>query len=183
MVISTPVGTPFAPPPAWSRMLLGTVLIFAGVFVLGDVMVATLISAIFIGIVAIIAGAFEIIYAFWTKGWGRFLWQIFLGILYVAFGLTLVSEPVSGALTLTFILGLLLVVSGSVRIFFALRHWSERGWTMLLSGVLGFVAGLVILAKWPMSGLLVLGILLGIDLIVHGVAWLTFSWRREVRAA
>jgi len=89
-------------------MLLGTVLIFAGVFVLGDVMVATLISAIFIGIVAIIAGAFEIIYAFWTKGWGRFLWQIFLGILYVAFGLTLVSEPVSGALTLTFILGLLL---------------------------------------------------------------------------
>ena len=183
MVISTPVGTPFASPPAWSRMLLGTVLIFAGVFVLGDVMVATLISAIFIGIVAIIAGAFEIIYAFWTKGWGRFLWQIFLGILYVAFGLTLVSEPVSGALTLTFILGLLLVVSGSVRIFFALRHWSERGWTMLLSGVLGLVAGLVILAKWPMSGLLVLGILLGIDLIVHGVAWLTFSWRREVRAA
>jgi len=54
---------------------------------------------------------------------------------------------------------------------------------MLLSGVLGLVAGLVILAKWPMSGLLVLGILLGIDLIVHGVAWLTFSWRREVRAA
>jgi uncharacterized membrane protein HdeD (DUF308 family) len=34
-----------------------------------------------------------------------------------------------------------------------------------------------------MSGLWVLGVLLGIDLILHGVAWLTFAWRPDVRAA
>lgn len=180
---SRPAGAALAPPPTWARVLLGIVLILAGIVVLGDVMVATLISAIVIGIVAIIAGGFEIVHAFWTKEWGKFLWQIFLGILYVAFGLVLVSEPVSGALLLTYVLGLLLFLSGLVRIFLALRHWSEAGWVMLLSGTLGLLVGLVIIARWPMSGLWVLGILLGIDLISHGAAWLTFAWRPEVRTA
>jgi uncharacterized membrane protein HdeD (DUF308 family) len=179
---SAPAGA-LAPPPTWARVVLGIVLILAGIVVLGDVMVATLVSAIFIGIAAIIAGGFEIVHAFWTKGWGKFLWQIFLGILYVAFGLVLVSEPVSAALLLTYVLGMLLFLSGLVRIFLALRHWSEAGWAMLLSGVLGLIVGLIIIAQWPMSGLWVLGVLLGIDLISHGVAWLTFAWRPEFRAA
>ena len=62
-------------PPTWVRVLLGLVLIFAGLFVLGDVALATLISTMFIGATALIAGGFEIIHAFWTKGWGGFLWR------------------------------------------------------------------------------------------------------------
>lgn len=172
-----------APPPTWVRVLLGLVLIFAGIVVLSDVMMATIISAIFIGISAIIAGGFEIVHAFWTKGWGGFLWQILLGILYLAFGFVLVTQPVSGAVVLTYVLGLLLFVSGLLRIFLGLRHGSEAGWMMLFSGALGVIAGLIILTRWPMSGLWVLGLVLAIDLISHGVAWLTFAWRSEVRAA
>ena len=63
-------------PPTWVRILLGIVFVLAGLFVLGDVVVATLISAIFIGAMAIVAGGFEIVHAFWTKGWGGFLWQL-----------------------------------------------------------------------------------------------------------
>jgi uncharacterized membrane protein HdeD (DUF308 family) len=180
--VSRQAGVALAPPPTWVRVLLGLVLIFAGLVVLSDVMMATVISAIFIGVSAIIAGGFEIVHAFWTKGWGGFLWQIFLGILYLAFGFVLVSRPISGALALTYILGLLLFVSGLVRIFLGLRHWSEGGWIMLLSGALGLIAGLIILTRWPMSGLWVLGLVLAIDLISHGIAWLTFAGRPEVRA-
>ena len=43
-----------------------------GILVLGDIMLVTLISTIFIGWVSIFAGAFEIVHAFWTKGWGGF---------------------------------------------------------------------------------------------------------------
>lgn len=180
---SRPTGGAFAPPPTWIRVLLGIVLILAGLVVLGDVVIATIISAIFIGIAAIIAGGFEIFHAFWTKGWGGFLWQIFLGILYLAFGFMLVSQPISGAVILTYVLGLLLFVSGVVRIFLGLRHWGEVGWIMVLSGALGVIVGLIILTKWPVSGLWVLGLLLGIDLISHGVAWLAFAWKPELRAA
>jgi uncharacterized membrane protein HdeD (DUF308 family) len=183
MTSASTAGVALAPPPAWVRVLLGIVLILAGMFVLGDIVTASLISAIFIGVAAIIAGGFEIVHAFWTKGWGGFLWQILLGVLYLAFGFVLVSQPASGALVLTYMLGLLLLVSGLLRMFIGLRHWSEGGWIMLFSGALGAIAGLVILARWPASGLWVLGLLLGIDLISHGIAWLTFAWRRDVAAA
>ena len=84
-------------PPFWVCVLLGLVMILAGFFVLGDVMLVTVISTIFIGWVAIIAGAFEIVHAFWTKGWGGFVWQVLLGILYIAFGVVLVSQPLASA--------------------------------------------------------------------------------------
>jgi uncharacterized membrane protein HdeD (DUF308 family) len=170
-------------PPTWIRILLGIVLILAGLFVLGDIAVATLISALFIGAMAIVAGLFEIAHAFWTKGWGGFIWQILLGALYVAFGIALLNQPAAGALFITYVLGLVLLLSGFLRVFHSFRHWNESGWVMLVSGVFGVLAGLVILTGFPMTGLWVLGLLLGIDLISHGVAWLTYAWLPSVRAA
>jgi uncharacterized membrane protein HdeD (DUF308 family) len=159
------------------------VLILAGILVLADVAVATWISALIIGIIAIVGGAFEILHAFWTKGWGGFLWQILLGALYVAVGIVLVSQPASGALVLTYILGLLLLISGIVRVFLSFSHWDEVGWVMLISGAFGVLAGLIILTGFPMTGLWVLGLLLGIDLISHGAAWLVYAWLPSQRTA
>jgi uncharacterized membrane protein HdeD (DUF308 family) len=170
-------------PPLWVCILLGIVLIVAGFVVLGDVVIATVISTLFIGWTAIVAGAFEIIHAFWTKGWGGFAWQVLLGILYIAFGAVVVGQPVASALILTYVLGLVLLMSGVVRIVLGFRHWREAGWIMLLSGLFGVLAGLVILTGFPATGLWVLGFLLGVDLISHGVGWLTYAWRPTVRAA
>ncbi|WP_347952030.1 DUF308 domain-containing protein [Bradyrhizobium sp. CER78] len=61
--------TGIAPPPLWMCVLLGIAMIVAGVLVLGDVVLFTVVSAIFIGWTAIFAGGFEIVHAFWTKGW------------------------------------------------------------------------------------------------------------------
>jgi uncharacterized membrane protein HdeD (DUF308 family) len=152
-------------------------MILAGFLVLGDVVLVTVISTIFIGMMAIAAGAFEIIHAFWTKGWGGFVWQVLLGVLYIAFGVVLVSQPVASALILTYVLGLLFLISGFVRIVLGIGHWREAGWIMLLSGTFGVLAGLVILTGFPMTGLWVLGFLLGIDLISHGTAWLIYAWQ------
>jgi uncharacterized membrane protein HdeD (DUF308 family) len=164
-------------PPFWVCALLGIVMILAGIMVLGDVALVTVISTMFIGMASIAAGAFEVIHAFWTKGWGGFLWQVLLGILYIAFGVVLVSQPVASALILTYVLGLLLLISGFVRIVLGVSHWREAGWIMLLSGAFGILAGLVILSGFPMTGLWVLGFILGVDLISHGVAWLTYAWQ------
>jgi uncharacterized membrane protein HdeD (DUF308 family) len=170
-------------PPFWLCILLGIVMIAAGFLVLGDVAFFTVVSTIFIGWMAIIAGGFEIVHAFWTKGWGGFLWQVLLGILYLAFGIVLVTQPLTSALILTYVLGLVLMVSGFVRILVGIGHWREAGWIMLLSGVFGILAGLVILTGFPTTGLWVLGFLLGIDLIFHGVGWLTYAWLPAPRTA
>src|SRR6266850_3264607 len=155
-------------PPFWICVLLGLVMILAGFLVLGDVMLVTVISTIFIGWVSIFTGAFEIVHAFWTKGWGGFVWQVLLGILYIAFGAVLVSQPVASALILTYVLGLLLLISGFVRILLGVSHWREAGWIMLLSGIFGVLAGLVILTGFPMTGLWVFEFALAADLISMG---------------
>ena len=170
-------------PPFWVCVLLGIVMVLAGILVLGDVVLVTVISTMVIGLTAIAAGAFEIIHAFWTKGWGGFLWQVLLGVLYVAFGVVLMRQPVAGALILTYVLGLVFLASGVVRILLGFSHWKEAGWVMLLSGTFGVLAGLVVLTGFPSTGLWVLGFMLGVDLIVHGAAWLTYAWQPRVRTA
>ncbi len=168
-------------PPLWVCILLGIVMIVAGVLVLGDVVLFTVISTIFIGWMAIFAGGFEIVHAFWTKGWGGFLWQLLLGVLYLAFGIVLVSQPITSALILTYVLGLLLLISGLVRILVGISHWRQYGWIMLASGVFGVLAGLVILSGFPATGLWVLGMLLGLDLLFHGIGWLAYAWQPAAR--
>jgi uncharacterized membrane protein HdeD (DUF308 family) len=170
-------------PPFWVCVLLGIVMIVAGIFVLGDVVLVTVISTVFIGAAAIVTGTFEVIHAFWTKGWGGFAWQVLLGILYIAVGIVIMNQPVASALILTYVLGLLLLMSGVVRILLGFSHWKEAGWIMLLSGLFGVLAGLVILSGFPMTGLWVLGFLLGVDLISHGLGWLTYAWQPAATTA
>src|ERR1700756_5686087 len=93
---SAPKGATGLPqPPRWVCVLLGLFMVFAGLMVLGDVAFFTVISALFIGWMAISSGPFEIFHACWTKGWGCFVWQVLLGVLYIAFGIILVSQPLT----------------------------------------------------------------------------------------
>lgn len=178
-------------PPGWVRLMLGAGMILVGVAVLADVAFASLVGSAFIGAAAITVGTFEIVHAIWTRGWGGLAWQTLLGLLYVAVGIVLLGGPGPGEtvaapgvarsarsaeLLLTYGLGLLLLLSGTVRILLGWRRWRESGWVMLLSGTFGVVAGLIVLAEFPKAGLWVFGLLLGIDLIVHGAAWLGYAF-------
>jgi len=168
--------------PFWVSALLGVVLIAAGVIVLGDVVLATFISTFLIGVVAVAGGLFEIGYAFWTKGRSGYVAPILLGLLYIGFGITLISQPVTSAVTLMFPIGLVLMVSGLVRVYLGIGYWADNGWLLLVSGVIGVLAGLIILIGWPTTGLWVIGTLLGIDLIAHGAGWLVLTWLPAARA-
>ncbi len=46
---------------------------------------------------------------------------------------------------------------------------------MMLSGAFGAATGLVVLAEFPKMGLWLLALLLGIDFLAHGLAWLGFA--------
>ena len=171
------------PPSLWVCTLLGIVMIVAGALALSDVVLATIISVKLIGLTGIAAGAFEIFHAYWTKGWGGFVWQILLGALYVAFGLVLLTQPASGALILISLLGAVLFASGVIRCVLSFAHWQQNGWMMLISGVFGLLAGMLILFGFPTISLWALGFLLGVDLISHGLAWLLYAFQSMQRTA
>lgn len=165
--------------PVWVRALLGGVLLLGGIFVLADMMLVKTVSALVIGGAAIVAGVFEIIHAFWTKGWAGATPRMLLGFLYVVFGAVLLTQPAFRAIFLTYALGFALLLSGLVRLPVGFRLRAPLGKLLImLSGVFGIVAGLVILSGWPVSGIRAIGALLAIDLISQGVGWLVVAWRR-----
>jgi uncharacterized membrane protein HdeD (DUF308 family) len=159
----------------WLFALLGIALLIAGVFVRGDVAFASVISAIFIAWAIVIVGVLQIIHAFSARGWKGVVLDFLLGALYIAGGIILLSNPVAASVKLTLALGIIWIVSGIFRVILSAALRREGGWGLSFSGVVSILAGAVILSRWPESGLWVLGLCLGIDLIVHGVAWIVYS--------
>jgi uncharacterized membrane protein HdeD (DUF308 family) len=159
----------------WLFALLGIALLIAGAFVLGDIVFASVVSAIFIAWAILIAGVLQIIHAFSARGWKGFMLDVLLGVLYVAGGVILLSNPVAASVKLTLALGIIWIVSGIFRMILAGALRREGGWGLLFSGLVSILAGVVILSRWPESGLWVLGLCLGIDLIFHGLAWIVYA--------
>ena len=152
---------------------LGVVYVVAGFIALGSIVTATVASVFVVGIMMLIAGVFEVINAFQINTWGQFLLWLVLGVLYIIAGILTFENPLLAAAMLTLVLGAALVASGIMRILVAFGMKEATPWIwVVLSGVVTFLLGLVILAHWPVSSLYVLGIFLGIDLVVAGASWI-----------
>jgi len=152
---------------------LGVVYVVAGFVALGSVMTATVASVLVVGVMMIVAGIAELFNAFQIKSWGKFLIWALLGVLYIIAGFVTFENPLFAAVLLTLILGASLVASGVVRIFLAFNMKRETPWIWVaLSGVVTLLLGLLILARWPINSIYILGLFLGIDLIMAGAGWI-----------
>src|SRR5271165_5979536 len=164
-------GAPMAPLRAkWGWIVaLGVVYVVAGIIALGSVVSATVASVYVVGIMMIIAGVAEVFSAFQVQSWGRFIFWLLLGVLYIVAGFVAWDNPFLTAIWLTLILGAALVASGIMRIFLAfnMKHGSPWVW-VVVSGLITLVLGLIILAHWPFSAVYTLGIFLGVDLVFAG---------------
>ena len=152
---------------------LGIAMIALGVAAWLDVITVTIAGTIFVGASLLIGGVLQIIHAFMTKEWRGFMMSLFCGILYLAGGVLIMSEPMQGALFLTLLVMAALVVGGVVRIVLALQHRNIAAWGLiLLSGIVSIFVGYLLYASLPWSGLWVLGTLIAIELLIQGSSWL-----------
>jgi uncharacterized membrane protein HdeD (DUF308 family) len=154
---------------SWGWYLaLGIVLIVIGTIAIGSTFVMTIASVFFFGWLLIIGGVMEVIHAFWHKRWAGFFLDLLTGILYVVAGWMMVTNPGESALLLTLIIAMFLVFEGVFRIVAALAarypHW---GW-VLFNGVISFLLGILIWWQWPYSGLWVIGLFVGIEMLLNG---------------
>ena len=152
---------------------LGIVYVIAGFVALGSVVFATVATVFVVGIMMLIAGAAEVVNAFQIKSWGKFLLWLLLGVLYIVAGFVTFENPLLAAALLTLLLGFSLVASGIMRIVLAFSMKEGTPWLWVaFSGVITLLLGVVILVHWPVSGLYILGLFLGIDLIIAGASWI-----------
>jgi uncharacterized membrane protein HdeD (DUF308 family) len=108
-----------------------------------------------------------------------------LGALYVFAGFVCIQNPFQAATLLTLMLGIALIVGGLLRVFLAMqmKQGTPWGW-VVVSGIISFLLGVMIVAKWPVSSAYALGIFLGVDLLFMGSSWVSvgLALRRHARS-
>jgi uncharacterized membrane protein HdeD (DUF308 family) len=150
-------------------MAVGVLAIFIGCVAILVPAVAAVGTAIFIGWILLIAGAFLVAAAFSAHSIGSLVLRMVWAVLTVIVGVWLIVEPHNGTLTLTLVLGLYFLFMGLTRTTVAFMARGQQGAGLVgLSGVCGLLIGILILAKFPSSADWAIGLLVGIDLIFAG---------------
>jgi|SRR5690242_7749769 uncharacterized membrane protein HdeD (DUF308 family) len=149
-------------------LLLGIALVVVGIIAVGSAVAMTIVSVMFLGWLLIIGGVFEVIHGFRHRPWSGFFINLLGGVLYAVVGVAMVTNPALAAVTLTLLIAIMLIVAGVFRLFIAfstpLHH---RGW-LILNGAISILLGAMIWRSWPLSGLWVIGLFIGIDMIFDG---------------
>lgn len=153
----------------WKWFLgLGIVSIILGTFALGSSVLVTLASVVLFGWILLLMGGIEVGHSFWQRQWGGFFLHLVNGILSIVVGFLLATNPGASAVVLTLLLAMFFMAGGLFRILTALMmRFPSWGWR-LLNGVVTLVPGILIWNQWPLSGLWVIGLFVGIDLIFSG---------------
>ena len=155
---------------------LGIVQLVLGAIAWFDVIAFTIAGVIFIGALVLVAGVFQIVHAFMDREWGAFALHLLVGILYVIGGLLLMDDPFPGAVIITIFVAAALILGGILRIVIGIQHRHMPGWGLLVvGGVISLLVGVMLYMMLPWSGLWVVGTLIAVELIVHGVSWIQFG--------
>ena len=153
----------------WALFLaLGIGLAVLGMVAMLTAGLSTIVAVDFFGWILVIAGAGVTIHAFWAKRWSGFFLQLLSGLLYLVAGWMLATHGELSAIALTLVIAISFVVQGAFRIGAALSTRID-GWDgLLVSGIITLFLGLMIWNEWPLSGVWVIGLFVGIDMFFYG---------------
>lgn len=154
---------------------MGIALIILGMVAIAASPFVTLASMLLFGAILIAGGVVQTINAFKTRHGSGFFLNLLGGIFYTVVGVLFLLNPVQGAITTTLLLAAFFSVSGIFKIVAALVHrFGHWGW-ILLNGLVSLALGIMIFMQWPASGLFIIGLFIGIDLLMLGWVWIALS--------
>jgi len=155
----------------------GIGLALLGVVAVAAATVTTVVSVLVLAWLLLFAGAAQLFHAFSHRDWSGFFVDLLLGVLYTATGVVFLLNPMSGAEVLTLVMAVFFLVGGGFRLVTAITSgFPHKGW-LALSGVVDVVLGALIWSQWPGSGLWVIGLFVGIDLLFAGTTLLMLGLR------
>lgn len=164
--------------------LLGIVLIGLGIAAIAFPFLSSVATKIFLGWLFLVGGIIQIVHAFSVREWSAFALDLLIGVLYVAAGAWLAFFPLTGLITLTILVAVTFIAQGVLEAFIALQLRPHTGWFwMLLAGIVAIAAGLMLIAELPSSATWAVGLLVGINLIMSGFAYLFLPYAAAQKAA
>lgn len=161
-------------------VVLGILLLIGGLVVLGNVVLATAISVLLLGWMALISGVVLLAGAFFKIKSGGFWSAALGGVVLGVLGLFILRNVEVAAFTLTLLAGSLFLATGLTRVFTA-NQFGEMRWLLIISGVISAGLGLFVLFNLATATFTLLGVLLGVQVIVEGVTLLVVGRVRSVK--
>ena len=164
----------------WGWVLFfGVITVVLGILALawpGHTLIAI---AVVFGVQLVVMGIWRFVAAFAApdvSGGTRVLYAL-LGVLSLVIGLYALRHVLITIVALALLLGIFWVVNGTTELFTALsnREIPSRGW-VIFSGILGIIAGIILLA-YPGISVLVLAVIIAIWLIVYGVMLIVMGFQ------
>ncbi|WP_157014778.1 HdeD family acid-resistance protein [Mesorhizobium xinjiangense] len=162
--------------------LIGVVSILGGLMALANPLAATLAAEKVAGWVFLLVGLLQIVSAFREQALGATLWAGLIGVLGLFVGISLLANPLAGAVSLTALIAILFAVVGVAKLVMAFQIRSTRFfWLVLVSGGVSLLLALLIVS-FPQSAARILGLFLAIELLSNGASLIALSLTRRPTA-
>lgn len=158
---------------------LGTVLFAIGVLGLFLSVATDLASPTLFGWLLISAGVINLIFSYASGCWPGFGIHFILGALYSIGGSLIMAGQVSRTLTLNISIGLLLFITGILRIMVATTiRFTSQNWA-LLSGVVSLGLGAFCLTVLRSASPMIVGAPVALDILLLGIYLTSFGWKEQ----
>ena len=167
----------------WKMLLVrGVIAVIFGILAIAWPIHTAIALALLWGIWALTDGIGSIVQAFQPESKGSRLWLVVLGVIALVAAFFAITSPGMAAATLTWILGIWLIIRGVFELFgaFSSRQVMPR-WLLVLSAALSILLGVLFVAN-PGAGAVGIAVLLGVTALIWGVTLIAvgLSVRREL---
>ena len=126
--------------------------------------ITSVVTVKILGLFLIFSGVFHLFAGIFERGTKSLLFTIFFALINLFAGVYVIMDPAGAAITLTLIFAIFFILSGIIRIGAAIVYRREVNWGLVLfSGVVSLILGILIYAQWPVSGLYIIGLFVGIE--------------------
>jgi uncharacterized membrane protein HdeD (DUF308 family) len=162
-------------------MLLGLLSIVFGVLALNFAALTSLSVTLVVGAMFVVAGIAQAVAGFREKGGGARAWAIGLGAVMALLGVSFLVNPFAGTISLSILVTAFIGASGVLRLMHAREaRGTPTFWMMIVTGLVSIALAVFILVN-PQVTLVLLGIVLGVELIVNGAALIAWGWHCRSR--
>lgn len=160
-------------PPFVSGLLIALV----GLVAFWTPVVTGVASAMLIGALLTAAGLIEVVGAIRNRHRGSIALPLLSGILTAVVGMLFLARPLLGVAALGLLLAAYFFATGLFRGITSIADRYPRwGWDFAYA-LIALAAGVFTLLGWPRSSLLLIGMLVGIELMARGVALMGIGWK------
>ena len=158
---------------SWKMLLTaGIISVVLGAIAIIVPPLASVTITYLVGILLLIGAVAYVAEAISRGSTGHRIWSAVLAVLYVFAGVWLIINPVSGTITLTWILAIFFLLIGVLRLIAGISSRGKvpnAGWT-IINGVLSILIAVLVIGDLPSSAAWAIGLLVGIQLLFDGIA-------------